>query len=177
MVKNTTGGSHFKKMSRKQNSASFNYDALNNPNIINVSVSKALGNSRFRVLTNHSEELMMHIPGRFSGRNKHRNFVTVNSIVKVQLREYEQPVKNCDYLQLVQPTTPPQFFVNGSAAAVRSSSTEWDEQIIFAEEDELNEESVAEEHIMKQKQNNGGRGTTDDVADLEALENINFDDI
>lgn len=169
MVKNTTGGSHFKKMSRKQNSANFNYDALNNPHIINVSVSKALGNSRFRVMTNQSEELLMHIPGRFSGRNKHRNFVTVNSIVKVQLREYEQPVKNCDYLQIVQPTTPPQFFVKGASATTRVDAD--DEQIIFREEDE--EEALVEERIVAMKQNQGNV----DLDDLEAMENINFDDI
>lgn len=167
MVKNTTGGSHFKKMSRKQNSANFNYDTLNNPHIINVSVSKALGNSRFRVMTNQSEELLMHIPGRFSGRNKHRNFVTVNSIVKVQLREYEHPVKNCDYLQIVQPTTPPQFFVKGAATTTRVDTD--DEQIIFREEDE--EEALVEEKIVSLKQKQGNV----DLEDLEAMENINDD--
>ena len=166
MVKNTTGGSQFKKFSRKQNSSSFNYDSLNNPNIITASVSQALGNCRFFVMTNKSEKLLMHIPGRFSGRNKHRNFVTVNSLVKIQLREFENPVKNCDYLQMVQPTTPPSFFIQGSGVVKSADILELEDRIIFKHVEEEEEEKV-EKRVA----------TSENLEELEALENINFDDI
>lgn len=168
MVKNTTGGSHFKKMSRKQGAAHFNYDALNDPNIINVSVIKALGDGRFYVANNKSEEIMMHIPGRFKGRNKHRNFVTVNSLVKVQLREYEtSPVKTCELLQILQTTTTAQFFVSGTFAATPPAGIRGNE---------------LEDHIIFSHSEEPPVGATDDttpqatlsIADLDA---VNFDDI
>lgn len=161
-----TGGSHYKKMSRKQNASSFNYDALNNPNIVDVSVSQALGNCRFFVLNRQGDKLTMHIPGRFSGRNKHRNFVTVNSLVKVQLRELEQPVKNCDYLQMIQATTPLGFFLNSAAKPM----DDLEERILFKHVE-------AEDEEENKKVGNLRTATTEDLDELQALESMNFDDI
>jgi len=166
MVKNTTGGSHFKKMSRKQNASSFNYDSLNDPNIINVSVMKALGNCRFLVSTNKGDELTMHIPGRFSGRNKHRNFVTVNCMVKVQLREFEHPTKNCDYLQMIQSTTPASFFLNPQMHPRYLLEDSLDDRIVFKN---VEDEETLPSTVLKP--------ISEDPHELETLENINFDDI
>ena len=170
MVKNTTGGSHFKKMSRKQNAANFNYDSLNDPNIVNVSVMKALGDGRFYVANNKSEEWIMHIPGRFKGRNKHRNFVSVNSLVKVQLREYETSTKTCDLLQIIQSTTPHNFFISGSCVpAVSATMSDLENHIIFTH--------VEQPEEMTEQTNKRTGITAESETDLEALENINFDEI
>ena len=131
MVKNTTGGSGSKRMARKNTGNKQGEIDLSDPNILTVSVSKALGNSRFYVLKPDHSQLICHIPNRFSGRNKHNNFVTVNNVILVSLREYENPAKTCDYIRILQPTTPTNFFLNTIGA------NNMDDDILFKNEPTL----------------------------------------
>lgn len=159
MVKNTTGGCGSKRLARK-NTGNKQVDVdMNDPYILTVSVSKALGNSRFYVLKPDNSQLICHIPSRFSGKNKHNNFVTVNNLILVSLREYENPSKTCDYIKIVQPTTPVTFFLNGT----NNSNSNNDDDIIFKNEPML---SSIEEKIDLTPTT-----TTIDFGD------INFDDI
>lgn len=133
MVKNTTGGNGSKRMARKNTGHKQPDIDMNDPLILTVSVSKALGNSRFYVLKPDHSQLICHIPNRFSGRNKHNNFVTVNSLILVSLREFENPPKNCDYVRILQPTTPHTFFLRNLA----NGEASLDEDIVFRNETHL----------------------------------------
>ena len=133
---------------------------LNDPYVLTVSVSKALGNSRFYVVKPDHSQLICHIPNRFSGRNKHKNFVTVNCLILVSLREFENPAKNCDYIRIIQPTTPPTFFLD--------SATHQDEDIVFQNE------ILLPPPLDPEEANPGGAAVLTHTMDFSE---INFDDI
>jgi len=157
MVKNTTGGCGSKRIARK-NTANKHYDInLDDPLILTVSVSKALGNSRFYVVKPDNSQMICHIPNRFSGRNKSNNFVKVNNLILVSLREYENPPKTCDYIRILQPTTPTTFFLN--------NANNVDDEILFKDEQTITEE--------KQTDSN----QTGPVTNTIDFSEINFDDI
>jgi len=113
MVKNTTGGSGHKSQARK-------LVVSGKPNQIRLSlndsekyarVSKMFGNGMCLVLTDDGIELNCHIRGKFRGRNKKNNLVSPSSFLLVGLREWENPIKNCDLLYLYEhddlPLLPP----------------------------------------------------------------------
>ena len=101
MVKNTSGGGNAKKQARK-------YAGSSTSNILRVSqspmelyacVTKMLGGNLCRVIAQHGNdrlEVCCHIGGKFRGRNKRNNYLSVGSWVLVGLREWENPIKNCD---------------------------------------------------------------------------------
>jgi translation initiation factor IF-1 len=101
MVKNTSGGGNAKKQARK-------YAGSSTSNILRVSqspmelyacVTKMLGGNLCRVIAQHGNdrlEVCCHIGGKFRGRNKRNNYLSVGSWVLVGLRDWENPVKNCD---------------------------------------------------------------------------------
>lgn len=159
MVKNTTGGSGSKRMARKNMGNKQAEIDMSDPLILTVSVSKALGNSRFYVLKPDNSQLICHIPSRFSGRNKHNNFVTVNSLILVSLREFENPAKTCDYIRILQPTTPVSFFTNGA------KNVDMDDEIVFKNDNSQPLEIVSEEKT-------GGC-----ITHTMDFSEINFDDI
>ena len=161
MVKNTTGGSGSKRMARKNTGNKQADIDLNDPLVLTVSVSKALGNSRFYVLKPDQSQLICHIPNRFSGRNKHNNFVTVNSLILVSLREFENPAKTCDYIRILQPTTPTTFFLN-SRGTVHP-----DDDIIFRNETLL----------PTPEENPQDSGSNTCVTNIMDFSEVNFDDI
>lgn len=163
MVKNTTGGNGSKRMARKNTAHKQQEVDMNDPYVLTVSVSKALGNSRFYVLKPDHSQLICHIPSRFSGRNKHNNFVTVNSLILVSLREFENPAKNCDYIRIVNPTTPTAFFLRNTANMCEAGN---EDEIIFRNETQVTELLKNEDGTEKTPVTN-----TMDFAD------INFDDI
>lgn len=161
MVKNTTGGCGSKRMARKNTGNKQGEIDLNDPNILTVSVSKALGNSRFYVVRPDHSQLICHIPNRFSGRNKHNNFVTVNSLILVSLREFENPAKTCDYIRILQPTTPIHFFINDSGTATM------DDDILFKNETLLQNDN-------EENPNNHSNVCVTNTMDFSE---VNFDDI
>ena len=101
MVKNTSGGGNAKKQARKHASSS-------SSNILRVSqspmelyacVTKMSGGNLCRVVAQHGHEkleICCHIGGKFRGRNKRNNYLSAGSWVLVGLRDWENPVKNCD---------------------------------------------------------------------------------
>ena len=111
MTKNTTGGSSHKKFARKNqgNRHQFTWDK-NDASLIEVSVVKPLGDCRFHVQTRNRETLLCHVSSRFSGKYKHHNLVTANSVILTSLRTYETPPKHCDFIHKLSDTTPLDFF-------------------------------------------------------------------
>ena len=102
MVKNTTGGSGHKSQARKlvDSGVSSKVPEPSNEFEVYATVTKLFGNGMCQVKTNNNLELVCHIRGKFRGRNKKNNLISVNSFLLVGLREWENPPKNCDLLFL-----------------------------------------------------------------------------
>ena len=105
MVRNTNGGSKTKSCARKsiQPAASVvDYSPKDDLEKIAV-VSKLYGNGMCQVLTTDSPQLdlMCHIRGKFRGRSKKHNMLSVNSRIVIGLREWENPYKNADLISVL----------------------------------------------------------------------------
>jgi len=102
MVKNTNGGKGAKGLARKLSSSNDNHrlrlSASHDEKY--AFVKQMLGNGMCSVLTNDNISLICHIRSKFRGRSKRNNFVTKNSVILVGLRDWENPYKNCDLLEL-----------------------------------------------------------------------------
>ena len=150
MVKNITGGSSHKKFARKNqsntNSNEFHWDK-SDPSLIEVSVTKALGDCRFHVVTKDRKELICHISSRYSGKYKHHNLVTVNSLLLTSLRLYENPAKHCDYIHKLNTTTPVDFFNHGIVS-------DMDLDIFSNKNNETNIQEASTQQEEREEQNN-----------------------
>jgi len=104
MVKNTTGGNHAKNIARK-NAYKPNTQLIlpTSPLEVIVCVTKAFGNGMLQVQTDDNKILLAHIRNKFRGKQKRHNLITINSIVLVGLREWENPPKNCDIIFIYDP--------------------------------------------------------------------------
>jgi initiation factor 1A len=102
MVKNTTGGTGAKSLARKhQFNKSENKLRLPEESLEQLAcVTKMLGNGMCEIYTNDNARLIGHIRNKFRGKQKRNNLITPNSIILVGLREWENPVKNCDVLEM-----------------------------------------------------------------------------
>ena len=101
MVKNTTGGTGTKGLARKHQSASDNRLRLPECELeLFAIVTKMLGNGMCEIYTNDNTRLIGHIRNKFRGKQKRNNMLSVNSIVMIGLREWENPIKNCDILTI-----------------------------------------------------------------------------
>jgi initiation factor 1A len=102
MVKNTTGGTGAKSLARKhQYSKSENKLRLPEESLEQLAcVTKMLGNGMCEIYTNDNTRLIGHIRNKFRGKQKRNNLITPNSIILIGLREWENPIKNCDVLEM-----------------------------------------------------------------------------
>jgi len=103
MVKNTTGGSGHKSQARKlvDSGVSTKVPELSSEFEQFATVLKMFGNGMCLVRTHAGIELTCHIRGKFRGRNKKNNLLSVDSHILVGLREWENPPKNCDLILLL----------------------------------------------------------------------------
>jgi hypothetical protein len=101
MVKNTTGGSGHKSQARKIVDLGYNHDPI--PDQLDeferlATVTKLFGNGMCQVLTSDNLLLLCHIRGKFRGRNKKNNLLSLNSSVLIGLRQWENPPKTSDLI-------------------------------------------------------------------------------
>ena len=110
MVKNTTGGSKAKGQARKvcaggqTNKLRVSQDELE---VYSVAV-RAYGNAMFEVLGVDNVKRLCHIRGKFKGRGKRDNFISVGMYLLVGLREWEsqdaliaqKKLPNCDLIAI-----------------------------------------------------------------------------
>ena len=111
MVKNTTGGSKAKGQARKgggggghANKLRISRDKLE---VYSVAV-RAYGNAMFEVLCVDNIKRLCHIRGKFKGRGKRDNFISVGTYLLVGLREWESQddliaqnkLPNCDLISV-----------------------------------------------------------------------------
>ena len=108
MVKNTTGGSKAKGQARKVGGGGqthrlhISHDELE---VYAVAV-RAYGKAMFEVLCVDNIKRLCHIRGKFKGRGKRDNFITVGTYLLVGLREWESQealigktkLPNCDLI-------------------------------------------------------------------------------
>ena len=128
MVKNTHGGSKHKSQARKATSNVRNVTIEpSDPSEKYAKVTKMFGNGMCQVeLQDDRTVLCCHIRGKFRGKNKRHNTVTMNSIVVVGLREWESDRKNCDLIGVVE-----------SASGFTAEGTTEDEDFIFSNEETM----------------------------------------
>ena len=102
MVKNRNGGKGTKGLARKLSSSNDNHRLRlsTSDDEKYAFVKQMLGNGMCSVVTNDNITLICHIRSKFRGRSKRNNFVTKNSIILVGIRDWENPFKNCDLLEL-----------------------------------------------------------------------------
>jgi len=153
MVKNTNGGSSTKKFARKNfTKGSSSLRISENSLELYVQVSKILGGSSCRVIDLDKKELLCHIPGKFRGRNKRDNFISISSWLLVGLRDWESPKKdkllNCDVIEVYSDTDKDKLknsiidinwntFISNDNKMVGNSSTtddSLDDGFVFADE-------------------------------------------
>jgi hypothetical protein len=104
MVRNTQGGSKTKSMARKSTTQTVVNDYKPTDPLERVAiVEKMYGNGMCQVITVDSErlDLMCHIRGKFKGRMKKHNMITVKSRIVIGLREWESPYKNADLISVL----------------------------------------------------------------------------
>jgi translation initiation factor IF-1 len=112
MVKNTTGGKGNKSFSRKLSSVPAFSDVFRESESeleLYAIVIKLLGNGMCYVVTNDHEQLLCHIRNKFSGRSKRFNVISVGSHVLIGLREWENPSKTSDLLEIYSEPIPELF--------------------------------------------------------------------
>jgi translation initiation factor IF-1 len=107
MVKNTHGGSKHKSQARKNTFQNNNAPVEpSGPNEIYAHVTKMYGNGMCQVETHCDKKMTLtcHIRGKFRGKNKKHNTVSLNSIVIIGLRDWETEYKNCDLIAIIDNT-------------------------------------------------------------------------
>jgi initiation factor 1A len=109
MVKNT-GGNKAKGQARKFVNSDDKKDTKQireseDPLEIYSQVEKVLGNGMYNVICIDGKTRLCHSAGKFRGRNKKDNFVSLGTWLLVGLREYEaggnnKKLQNCDLLEV-----------------------------------------------------------------------------
>jgi hypothetical protein len=104
MVKNTNGGKYAKSFARKSTQPTKTSIFIPEPPIEQFAVVSKFYGNKADVITHTGLTLNCFIRGRFKGKYKKNNFVQVNAIIAVALRDYEEPnYKNCDLIEVYKP--------------------------------------------------------------------------
>lgn len=178
MVKNISGGSKAKGFARKNQSSggSMKTEKLRLPTCDLEQygcVTKMFGNGMCEIFLNDNTRLIGHIRNKFSGGKKRNNLITAYSLVMVGLREWENPVKNCDILCIVddhdieQLKELPQINIRSILQMKLSNDTQskersMNENIVFSHDSDIPE--------IKLKQN-------DEHFNIELVDVVDIDDI
>ena len=89
MVKNSTGGNKAKGFARKNYSNSSSSVRLStDPSEIYAKVTKLFGGGRGSAISSDGNQLVFIIRGKFSGKNKYSNIVSVGSFILVGARSF-----------------------------------------------------------------------------------------
>ncbi len=101
MVKNTKGGNH-KNQARKDSysHSSSKTRISNDPNELYATVSKIYGGKLCDVITSNGDSLSCTIRGKFSGKFKHSNLLSINSFVLVGIHDWATDKSKCDLLHI-----------------------------------------------------------------------------
>jgi hypothetical protein len=104
MVKNTNGGKYAKSFARKSSQPTKSSLFIPEPPIEQFAVVSKFYGNKADVITHTGLTLNCFIRGKFKGKYKKNNFVQVNAIIAVALRDFEEPnYKNCDLIEVYKP--------------------------------------------------------------------------
>lgn len=104
MVKNTHGGKYAKSFARKSTQQTKTSLFIPEPPIEQFAVVSKFYGNKADVITHTGLTLNCFIRGKFKGKYKKNNFVQVNAIIAVALRDFEEPnYKNCDLIEVYKP--------------------------------------------------------------------------
>lgn len=104
MVKNKQGGNQGKKIARKNNITNHkNTIVSQNEDEIYGIIIKILGGNQFHVKCNNDEIKLCIIRKKFTGKNKHNNFIKLGTWVLIGLRSWEtkkhDKMEKCDLIE------------------------------------------------------------------------------
>jgi len=188
MVKNVTGGSKAKGQARKYASSSKQSRALRvsmDECELYAQVTAYLGNGMCYVICDDGMERLCHIRGKFRGRGKRDNMVTLGSWLLVGLREWAtestSKKQDCDLLEVYSEsdketlrdinTVNWSLFVTNAretAGVVGDSS-----DVLFSNEQTDEHKTIMDEEFLKSKET--GKKTIIALGDGE--DDIDVDDI
>lgn len=102
MVKNKTGGNKSKKMGNKFTVSTKKTRLPESEDELFAIVTTILGNNQCMVQCEDSNQRLCCIRGKFTGKNKHANFVRTGSWVLVGIRSWEttKTIQKSDLLEL-----------------------------------------------------------------------------
>ena len=102
MVKNTKGGKGAKAIARKNTNIPKDVKLVlpTDENETFACVTKLFGNGRCEVVTNNNVILKARIPGKFRGRNKRSNIVSMYSIVLIGIYDFTSSSDSSDILYI-----------------------------------------------------------------------------
>jgi len=182
MVKNVTGGKRSKCIARKNTTTvSDSRTRLSEDELeIYAKATKSLGNGMFHILTMDGKTKLLHLRGKFSGKHKRGNIVTVGAYLLVGLRDFEAPnYTNCDLLEIYSdsdvkairrlPKIQSSFFIASSIGEEGESGgggggKKEEDEIVFSNDIPIVDDIKSDNNIITV--------TTEDFT-----EEINFDDI
>lgn len=107
MVKNTKGGKGSKSFARKNS-----YDTSHSSSravrlptdpLEHIAIVTKMYGTICDVTTANNLSIKCHIRSKFRGRSKSVSFISVFKFVLIGLRDYENPPKNCDLLEVYDP--------------------------------------------------------------------------
>ena len=104
MVKNTSGGSKHKGFARKrENESHSDRIRLSECDLEQYACVTRMNGNNCNVTTIHGIELIGHVRGKMSGRNRRQCNIVKGSVVLIGLRDWERNPKNCDVLEVYSP--------------------------------------------------------------------------
>jgi initiation factor 1A len=191
MVKNT-GGNKTKGQARKFVNTNDKKDTKTlreseDPLEIYCQVEKVLGNGMYNVVCMDRKTRLCHSAGKFRGRNKKDNFVSLGTWLLVGLREYEsggnnKKLQNCDLLEVYNDnekerlkTTVNQDWSDFIKNDAKNSFTtqqvvETSENVIFGDAKTMEYQALMTAEMAKPSENRG-------IVTVAGGEEINIDDI
>ncbi len=103
MVKNSKGGYH-KANARKDSLISSQKTRLvSHPSERYAKVTKLFGGNRCSVISSDGDSLSCVIRGKFSGKFKHSNLLSIDSFILVGIHDWASDKSFCDLLHVYQP--------------------------------------------------------------------------
>ena len=99
MVRKTGGGGHANRQGRKCTTTNTSNVIRKSENVLEeyACATKMNGNG-ISVTTHTGKELFCHMRGKFTGRNRRQNFISVGTWLLVGMRDWEKEQKNCDLI-------------------------------------------------------------------------------
>jgi len=178
MVKNTTGGTKTKGLARKHQHRNDEKLRLPCDALEEVAcVTKMFGNGMCEIYTEQNERLIGHIRNKFRGRQKRHNMISTSTVVLIGLREWENPIKNCDILTIYSDSQISQLknMPNISMNNVMRLRNELSHVGITVDDDEFDFTNMVDE----EEEDEGAQNTMkhEEIFSLGDMGNVDVDDI